>query len=151
MPGIVAVTFGISILKGLLLRLMDSILLKLKQNSAERKLIIVVFLVIIVCYCIRFAGSLVVYCLKTQILEVYQSHIGLYILFATCYWILVEFTPICFLLFVHYRNFSAQIQLDNPDPLNDMSGDIASSEIDVLEYSYSQSVSPSHRNSSPSN
>ena len=61
MPGIVAVTLGIGITTWLLLRLMDSILLKLKQNMAERKLILVAFFVILICYCIRFAGSIVVY------------------------------------------------------------------------------------------
>ena len=106
MPGIVAVTLGIGITTWLLLRLMDSILLNLKQNMAERKLILVAFFMILICYCIRFAGAVVVYFLNLSILNLYVKHEGDYLLFATFYWLLVEFVPICFLYCVHYHNFS---------------------------------------------
>ena len=135
MPGIFAVTIGISILTWLLLRLMDSIILKLKQNAAERRLILTAFFIILICYSIRIGGSLVVYFLHISILNLYINNVGQYLLFATCYWLLVEFVPICFLYSVHYKNFSAQVQPDEevPDEWNRVSNDVALLEIDGSE------------------
>jgi len=106
MPGIVAVTLGIGITTWLLLRLMNSIVFNLQENTAERKLILMTFFVILICYCIRFAGSIIVHFLFPSILKLYVQHQVHYQIFATCYWVLVDFLPIFFLFCVHYRNFS---------------------------------------------
>ena len=39
----------------------------------------------------------------------------MYILGATCYWLLVEATPIFFMFIVHYRNFTVKLDLDRPE------------------------------------
>ena len=74
MPGIVAIAVSFSITTWLLLKLMDSILLKVKQNSHERKLILAAFFVILICYLVRLAGSIVVHLLNDLVLTYYVHH-----------------------------------------------------------------------------